>query len=201
MSKTSATTVVPSLAEVSDDYARLIAKKQELQSTHTDLQVERRAIEKRMQAQVGTVQPNAEVARLLGDETAGIPYGEDRKRLQQILTMVRDIEQALVTLEGRIAIERGKASKLVCQKVERTYADHVGAICTALITANQKHRDLVQMVDALEREDVAWTGFFYPMQPVLLGGATDSQSRLAFYLREACQNGFLAGDAIPKEFR
>jgi hypothetical protein len=66
---------------------------------------------------------------------------------------------------------------------------------------NHKHRALTQFTDALDREEVRWTGHLYPMQPSLLGAANDSQSRTAFYLREACQNGFLAADAIPKEFR
>lgn len=192
---------LPTFADVSPEYRRLVAKRDELEAQRAELDKERREIIARLETQKGIPQQNIRVAALLGDEVEGVSTAEDRQRLQVVTTMQRDIEQAIHTIAARVAVERGKASRIICEQVKGDYDAKVRAVCLALIHLNQRHRELAELTDALDRADVSWTGSLYPMMPRLIGSPNDPQGMIAHHLREAVQYGFIDIEEIPEWFR
>lgn len=192
---------VPTFADVSPEYRRLVAKREELEVQRAELEKERKAIFARLEMQKGQPHQNVRVAALLGDEVEGVSTAEDRQRLQVVTTMQRDIEQAIHTIAARVAVERGKASRIICEQVKGDYDAKVREVCLALINLNQRHRELAQLTDALDRADVSWTGNLHPMMPPRIGSPNDPQGMIAHHLREAVQHGFLRGEEIPEWFR
>ena len=195
--------IVPSLAEVSPEYGRLQAKRSELEARKVELGRERSALEKRhyLDQDRSTAAANRAVAALLGDPVEGAPEVDDRERLRQIATMLRDVERALETLEERINAERRAASKLVCDQVKDEYDRRVTALCEAVTAMHERHVELVEMTNQLDRRNVQWSRL-HPMQhPRLLGSPTDTYGPVAQYLREAIEHGFLGKDSMPESLR
>jgi hypothetical protein len=128
-----AATEIPTFADVSPEYRRLEAKAGELQAQLTELEKERLQIVARLETQKGIQQPNIRVAALLGDKIDGISTVDNRQRLQQVTIMQRDIEEALRAIAMRIEAEGNNASRTICEQVGGAYAEHVNAVCMAML--------------------------------------------------------------------
>lgn len=160
--------VVPSLAESSQEYNGLIAKRQELHERYLALNAEsnklRGEIEKAKSAGAQPLSPS--VAALLGDAPDSLTLLS--QRLREVTSDMNNIEAAQEILRRRIEEARGVASKAVCDTVRQEYRRRLGVLCDAAraLEAAREHHDA--LIDGLEREDVS-LGYLDPITPHFMG--------------------------------
>jgi hypothetical protein len=177
---------VPSLAEVDSGYAALLQKQAELTSRQSDLEREKRAVEKEIAADTSReVRP--EIAALLGDEPGSKSL--NRRRVAEIRSEIADIEQAVIVLRQRLADARGRASTAVVAASRMEYARRVKAMVAAMQTLDAAHRAYDELRFQFEAEDIAWTSLI-PMTPTFLGGSNEPDRRIARFIREAEAAGY-----------
>lgn len=178
--------VVPTLAESSSDYAALVQKQAELHAHQSVLRDQRREVELEIAAQPpATVRVSARVAELLGDEADSAPMLQ--KRLAEVRSAERDVEEAIEIVRRRLADARTAASVAVCAAVKPEYARRVKAMVAAILALQEARADYDSLVDELVANDVAW-GSLVPMQPTFCGDHQDGH--LTRYLRDAKEAGY-----------
>lgn len=178
--------VVPSLADASPEYAALVKKQAELQTRQSSLRDQRREVEREIAAQPPvTIRVSARVAELLGDEQDSAPNLQ--RRLAEVRSAERDVEEAIEILRRRLADARGTASVAVCAAVKPEYARRVKAMVAAAAALQDARADYDALVDELVVNDVAWTSL-KPMQPTFCGDCQDGH--LTRYLRDAKEAGY-----------
>ena len=138
------------------------------------------------------------VAAILGDEIA--PGIDLPARLHDLSKRRGDLEAARAELARRLSDERARASRLVCDQVAEHHKRLVRNICQKFIALHAANVAYALLADDLNAQDIMWT-FLRPMAPHWLGGPRDNQGRVAQYLREAAEFGFISRDDIPKELR
>jgi hypothetical protein len=139
------------------------------------------------------------VAELLGDvpdPAAPAPDGL-RKRMTELFGERNDLRLALDEANQRLSRARGAASRAICTEVADDYAARVKALAATLITAHSAHADLLDLIDKLNRNDIAWVGSLPPMQAYRIFG--DKSERVARWLKEASTAGFIDKKNIPTE--
>ena len=190
------------MAELSPDYAKLQAKRQEINDLIAARQREVAEILTFLHTH-GRVVGSHElaVAALLGDviDDPGIAaeIAEKRGRLGSAQTELAVAQAALEKLQRGMHDEINRASMLVCDRVRPLYAARIAAICDALVAAHAAQLEYHELVDALTDAGVRWT-HLNPMPPSFLGDPRDWQGRTARYLKEAAQHGFIDAAVIPE---
>lgn len=177
---------VPSLAEVDGDYAALLEKQAELTARQSDLEREKRSVEKAIAAD-SSREVRPEIAALLGDKPG--TKALNRRRLAEIRGELSDVEQALGVLRQRIQDARGRASTVVVAASRMEYANRVRAMVLAMQALDVAHKDYDDLRFQFEAEDIAWTSL-RPMTPAFLGGSNDPDRRIARFIREAREAGY-----------
>jgi hypothetical protein len=178
---------VPSLAEVDGDYAALLEKQASLTAKQGELERERRAVEKAIAADTSPeVRP--QIAELLGDEPG--TKALNRRRLSAIRGELSDIEQALGVLRQRLQDARGRASTAVVAASRMEYARRVKAMVAAMRALDAAHAAYDELRFQFEAEDIAWTSL-RPMTPAFLGGSNEPDRRIARFIREAREAGYV----------
>jgi len=178
--------LVPSLSEASPDYAALIAKQAELQARQSTLRDQRREVEREIAAQPpATMRVSARVAELLGDAPNSAPNLQ--RRLAEVRSAERDVEDAIEIVRRRLADARGVASVAVCTAVKPEYARRVKAMVAAVSALQAAREDYDALIDDLVANDVAWTSLV-PMHPTFCGDRHDGH--LTRYLRDAKEAGY-----------
>jgi predicted nucleic acid-binding Zn-ribbon protein len=171
---------------VDSGYAALLQKQAELTSRQSDLEREKRAVEKEIAADTSReVRP--EIAALLGDEPGSKSL--NRRRVAEIRSEIADIEQAVIVLRQRLADARGRASTAVVAASRMEYARRVKAMVAAMQTLDAAHRAYDELRFQFEAEDIAWTSLI-PMTPTFLGGSNEPDRRIARFIREAEAAGY-----------
>ncbi|MEH2546898.1 chromosome segregation ATPase [Bradyrhizobium sp. AZCC 2262] len=179
---------VPSLAESSQEYAGLTAKQTELHNRYTELRAERTKLNGEIEAEkaAGGQSVAPEVARLLGDPEDSVTGLS--QRLRAVATEMGNIESAQEILRRRMEEARGRASAMVCATVRPEYDRRLGVLCKLLSeveTARQSHDELL---DDLEREDVA-KSYLRPVIPFFLGDRNDGH--IPRFMREVTEAGYV----------
>ncbi len=179
-------------ASAKDLVARLRASLSKLDSEESDLLT-------RLASRPAAPEVTGRVAALLGDTAVdddGAPDGL-RARLKAIASERVDVRAALDIATQRLASARFGASKVICGEVKSAYAERVRAVATAFMAAHEAHADLLQLIDQLNANDVAWTGYMAPMHAHRVIG--HQSSKIVGWLREAADGGFIHKASIPVE--
>lgn len=176
---------VPSLAEVDTTYADLLQKQAELTSRQSDLEREKRAVEKEIAADTSRDISPA-IAELLGDEPGAKSL--NRRRVAEIRKEIADIESAQIVLRQRLADARGRASTAVVAASRMEYARRVKAMVAAIEALSVARAEYDKIVDDFVANDVAWTSLT-PLQPTFCGDRQDGH--LQRWLRAAREAGYV----------
>jgi len=176
---------VPSLEEVSPDYAALVAKHRELDSLRARLEAESADLRRQI-AEDPAPQVPARVAELLGDPVDSKPMRH--QRLAEIRREIAAIETALPVLRQRMLAAKTMASVEVCRRVKPEYARRVKAMADAIQALAAARAEYDAMVDDFVAEDIAWTAL-KPMQPNFCGDRQDGH--LQRWLRDAREAGYV----------
>lgn len=178
--------VMPSLEDSSPAYAALLEKRLELNVSRDALQAERRKLEKEIAIDTSTALRPA-IANLLGDDEDSKSY--NFKRIAEIHRAVADIDVALEVLRERIAVERGKASRIVCDAVRPEYQKRAAVVAKALETVQAARADYEDLRNQFEAEDVAWTS----LGPLTLGWLGDPRDgHIPRFLKDVREAGYYA---------
>lgn len=176
---------VPSLAEVDTTYADLLQKQAELTSRQSDLEREKRAVEKEIAADTSR-EVSPAIAELLGDEPG--TKSLNRRRVAEIRKEIADIEQAVVVLRQRLQDARGRASAAVVAASRMEYAKRVRAMVAAIEALSVARAEYDKIVDDFVANDVAWTSLT-PLQPTFCGDRQDGHVQR--WLRAAREAGYV----------
>lgn len=176
---------VPSLAEVDTTYADLLQKQAELTSRQSDLEREKRAVEKEIAADTSR-EVSPAIAELLGDEPG--TKSLNRRRVAEIRKEIADIEQAVVVLRQRLQDARGRASTAVVAASRMEYAKRVRAMVAAIEALSVARAEYDKIVDDFVANDVAWTSLT-PLQPTFCGDRQDGHVQR--WLRAAREAGYV----------
>jgi hypothetical protein len=177
---------IPSLAEASPEFAALLQKHTELHSRYTELRAERTKLNGEIEAEkaAGGQRVAPEVARLLGvpeDSVTGLS-----QRLRAVAIEMANIESAQEILRRRMEEARGRASAMVCATVRPEYDRRLGVLCKLLTEVEAARQSHDELLDDLEREDVA-KSYLRPAIPFFLGDRHDG--KISYFLREVAENG------------
>lgn len=147
--------VVPSLEDTSPEYSRLLEQRATLIAEDGSLREEAERLYETIRTMPAPKIPLA-VAEKLGDVV------EDSKA--KLVARHREIEreraviaQALEEIRKRLNDERTRASVAVCEIVKPEFARRVAEICDGLKAVHTARMAYVELVDALNAEDIAWT--------------------------------------------
>ncbi|MGV1856190.1 hypothetical protein [Rhizobium rhizogenes] len=193
--------LVRSLADADPGYVAAKSLVDKLTGQRSKLDAEENDLLDRLRNRPAVSEMTARVAALLGDE----PPSEDaepnglRARLTAIAVERVDLQAALEHANQRLAVARYAASKTVCAEVRGEYSARVQRLAKALITAAAESAALDELSDALEREDIAWSGHLPPLRATRVVGHRGD--RVAGWLREAATTGFIKRTDIPKELQ
>lgn len=164
--------VVPSLSDASPDYARQLAKLQELNDQQTELRAEKRRVDEaiRQARSVPGEHISASVAALLGD-------GEDssvalRQELAELRRRGADLETAIEIQQRRIIDAKSPASALVVAASRDEYRRRVAAVAKAAADLHEARMSYLDLRWQFEAQDVSWTALG-PISIAFLGDHTD----------------------------
>ncbi|MCB4771802.1 hypothetical protein LGR54_24630 [Ancylobacter sp. Lp-2] len=191
---------VRSLAEADPAYSALLEKQQELRTARSKLDAEegdllfRLANDKPADAPV-----NRRVAALLGDEVDESSPALDglRARFAQCQAERRDVDAALRVVDDRIRAARGAASKTILTDVEPEWRRRVTALGAALAQAHAAHAAVEEIIDALQRADVAWG------RPTFTDGRAVQifETRVGAWFARAAAAGLIDRSTIPESLK
>lgn len=146
--------------------------------------------------------PNPQTVRVAGLLGRDAPAGtaSTRERLNQVERELADIDAALSLLGRDIAAAHRTASVKARAQADGEYRKRVAAVATALTAAHDANHALRAFVEGFEDAGFSSSGWSQ-LFPGLLGGHTDPNSPLAYYLRECVEAGVIAAGDIPPELR
>jgi hypothetical protein len=187
--------LVRSLADANPVYAAAAETLARLKTKLVTLDAEENVLLNRIHAQPIKQEFNARVAELLGDEPIPDDEAPDgaRARLRAINAERADLRKAVDIATQRVQTARFAASKTICDQVTDEYRQRVQTLAAALIAAHNAHAGLLELVDHLNTQDVAWPGHLHPLQATGIFG--HHSERLAIWLRDAKAAGYI--DSIP----
>ena len=181
---------MPRLEDVSEEYAKLQAKKTELLSESQRLQG--------LLLEPVEVEDKSRVAQLLGD----IPPVDENKRREraearaETETKLNDISEALSILDRRMGDERLKASDEICRRIEPIYKALVRDLCLRLLATNEANASLHKFMSDLNTQGISWSQL-QPMGCRFLGMPNNPDNVIMGYVRMALQAGFLSATDVP----
>lgn len=199
--KTNPTVSVPSLGDVSPEYARLVAKRHELESRRQALEDEYARLLTEM-IPFAQRERESRIAALLSDDgassTSEIPRPHDR--LAVVSREIDDIKRALAVLTDQIGQARYRASEKIVSDIRPEYGRRVEAICSALLVLREASAAYVALTDELAAKDISWLTL-EPLPVSFVGAPNDPTGRTANYLRAASRAGYFSAEKIPPELR
>ena len=185
--------VVRTLEAADDSYAAAKALRTRLRAATAKIDAEESDLLTRLANRPATPEKTGRVAALLGDALPDDEEAPDgvRARLKQIASERVDLCSAIDIAAQRLATTRFSASKTICAEVESAYTERVKALAAALLAAHQARVELHELIDALNANDIAWTGHLPPMH------ADRPMNRIGSWLRDAADAGFIKKSEIP----
>ena len=181
---------MPRLEDVSEEYAKLQAKKLELLAESQRLQG--------MLLEPVEVEDKSRVAQLLGD----IPPVDENKRREraearaETEAKINDLQEALGVLDHRIDNERLKASDEICRRIEPIYKSLVRDLCLRLLATNEANANLHKFMNDLNAQGISWSQL-QPMACRFLGLPNNPDNVVMGYVRMALQAGFVSASDVP----
>jgi hypothetical protein len=177
---------VPSLDEVSPEYAALMQKQRDLQQRESELRAEDSKIRLEIEANRSNApRISSRAAALLGDNVETSPMY--RQRLGEIRSELSAIAEALPELRRRLGVAKSEASTIIRAKVKPEYARRVKAMAVAIEALIAARADYYAMIDDFDANDIQWTALG-PMQPTFAGDRFDGH--LQRWLRNATEAGY-----------
>jgi hypothetical protein len=131
-----------------------------------------------------------EIDRLMADPTVELSRGRDNAEVQQLLTEIRRIDEAIEALTVERQTLVSEVSKKACLELTPHYKKMVRRVLAAdreLAEANKTISDMFITLDSREYK----TGFLRPMQFLNPGAQTDPNSAISLFAKECEQYGFL----------
>jgi len=198
---TTAVPIVRSLESADDTYAAAKGLLARLRASSTKIDAEESDLLFKLASRPPMAEKTGRVAALLGDASPDDGEAPDgiRARLKAIAAERVDLRAAIDIAQQRLTTAHFGASKTICEEVRPAYADKVKTLATAFVAAHQAHADLLGLIDALNANDVAWTGYMAPMHGHRVIG--HQSNRIAVWLREAVEGGFINKTDIPMELQ
>ena len=93
------------------------------------------------------------------------------------------------------------ASKIEAERAKPLYSEIVRELADKMTELGRVIEREIEFRDVLKQGDVQYSGSFTPMNIASLGDPRDIYSRLAAWLIEAAQRGYLSEKNIPQEWR
>jgi hypothetical protein len=122
------------------------------------------------------------------------------ERLFMINVELQAIDEAMEVLRSQYQTERLARSRAACAKLRPENARHVAAISRALIALRELQSEYLAFTDGLIKQNVALIGLDV-RHPEFAGHPRDKCSRVAYYLRDSVQLGFIPANEVPAELR
>lgn len=195
---------IPSPADVSPEYQRLVAKRDDLNARRANLESERAQL---MEEIANTSVPlarrerDARVAALLGDDgESAAALSRPHDRMTVVSREIDDIKRALAVLTDQIGQARYRASEKIVSDLRPEYGRRVAACCEALLALRVASAGYLELTDALAAKDISWLSL-EPLPVSFAGAPNDPTGRTANYLRAASRAGYFPAEKIPPELR
>lgn len=197
---------VRSLAEADPGYATLLEKQGELRAARSRLDAEEgELLFKLSNAKPSDAPVNRRVAALLGEEVDESDPAVDglRARFTACQAERRDVDAALRVVEDRLRAARMAASRVIAGEAEPEFRRRASALALALAAAYEAHLAVEEVIDALQRADVAFvrSPFMDGRAVPLFGHTWDRQGRVAAWFREAVKAGLVEAGTVPEGLR
>ncbi|RTL95475.1 hypothetical protein EJV44_12255 [Ancylobacter aquaticus] len=191
---------VRSLAEAEPGYSAVLEKQGDLRAARSRLDAE----ESDLLFKLSNPTPNAaitnnRVAKLLGDTVDDSDPAADglRARFAACQAERRDVDAALRVIGDRLTATRAGASKTILSEAEPEYRRRVRELASALAQAYAAHVAVEEVINALQRADVAWVRpVFTDGRAVQLFGA-----RVGAWFHGAAAAGLIDKATLPEGLR
>lgn len=199
---------VPSLADVSTEYAALIARKHDLDSRCAAVDTELRDIAKgkipAALVEQTTAARRARAVELLGDlapADGSISLRPSRAdveaRAEELRAEAGAIDAALAVVTSKLGPAKVAAELAVCEATRDAYRGAYTNLARALAVAQRAHREAIRIRDDLDVEGVHHAAYLpVPNAVGLLGNPFEARVKLDHWLREAVAAGLLDAKEI-----
>ena len=191
---------LPTLSDVSPEYAALVARRDELQAEQHGHRTELAEISRAISAAAPATDRAARAARVIDGDQASLSVADLQQRRGGHQRRLADLDAALEVLDDRIREARMTASAIIRDRVEPQHRALVRTICDRLLALHDASRAYHEFVTELNDGQVAWSAL-RPMFPAFLGDPRSAQGVVAIYLAEAANYGFIPAASIPAKLR
>jgi chromosome segregation ATPase len=187
---------------VSDEYAALIARRDELDRQRFHLEAE----QSRLHTECSRIKPATadQEARILalvdGRDVDEARPDSPQQRFTAVTQELNDLRKAQDVVRQRLVQARLNASKTICDQFAPEHQRRVRKIVDALLVLNDACADYAELADEFNDRDVAWS-YLQPMQLTRYGQPNSSVCMAGIYLRDAAQRGFIDASEIPSKLR
>jgi septal ring factor EnvC (AmiA/AmiB activator) len=191
---------LPTLSEVSPEYAALVARRDELQTEQAGLRTELGDISRAIAAAAPATDRAARAARVIDGDQASLSLADLQERRAAHQRRLADLDEGLEVLDGRVREARMTASAMIRDRIEPQHRALVRTICDRLLALHEASRAYHKFATELNDGTVAWSDL-RPMFPAFLGDPGSAQSSVAIFLAEAANYGFIPAALIPAKLR
>lgn len=200
---------VPTLREVSPEYARLCDRQGELNNRIAAATQEMRAIWRdagdRAPPTPRVDRPTAlRIAKLLDGDAAKDAVSDvaatEQERFIALSLEIADIKEAMPALEGRIRAAHAAASAIIREGIRDRHSKLVAETAATLRDLHRLNGEYWELTDQLNRDNVAWAsiGSAFMRFP---GHPKDRGSQLGYWFRDAAKDGHIASGDVPEVFK
>jgi hypothetical protein len=192
---------IPSLDEVSPEYAKLTERHTQLMQRAADIDAEIRSVHSAMaERQVSHVNPQADRIAALIDGAQAPPPANLQDRIADLSLVRKDINDAINTLAVTLADERRKASRLIAAQFDTEHREMAVEFFGHLCAAASVHTRLEKLRLRFFRAGVDPSGLTDFARDIM-GEPTSRTDTAAQILRDAIRKGYLPASSLPEEFR
>jgi hypothetical protein len=198
---------VPSLTEVSTDYAALISRKNDLDARRAAAERELHDLAKgkipAALVEETTAARRARAAELLGDlaDAGSInirpSHADVVARSEALRAEIGAIDAALAVIAAKLSSAKSVAERAVCDATRDAYRGAYGELAKALAAAQRAHREAIRLRDDMDVEGIHHAAYLpVPNAVGLLGSPFERNVKLDYWLREAVGAGLLDASEV-----
>ncbi len=185
---------IPDIADVSEKYRSLVARRDELHADARALRDEQR------EALKAIADRAEEKKKRVVSIVSKLSKPKQHRDPNVIGEEIQDITDAIGLIEVQMGACAMEASIKIREIIEPDHARAVTRIADAMLALRDAFSDYKAIADELNAKGVAWTAL-RPMHPNFIGDPDNRFGPIALWLKEAAQYGFIKNSSIPEALR
>jgi uncharacterized coiled-coil DUF342 family protein len=187
---------IPRLEDISAEYRRLTARRNELSARLVELENESRSVHRQIAEDQGRDAHRDRISSLI-DGATYVPPASVREKMSSIAQERRDLNDAIHEITNLITVEHDKASREACSQFAAEHREMAAEFFDHIAAAAVIHAAYGKLRLSLERTGIN-AASLNDFGRELFGQPGDRNDDVGYFLRDGVRRGYLA--KMPVEF-